>query len=80
MDLVRVAVLAEQYTLNAEYSCCGKAYLLGQRHYALYWNIGFFTSKSHVLQRKLLTHTLSEFGVLCEAVGVFPAMRKVKWR
>ena len=45
--------------------------MLGQGHDALYWNRDMLDNVPYVLQRKLLTHTLSDFDVLCEAVGVF---------
>ena len=54
--------------------------MLGQGHDALYWNRNCLHKFPYVLQRKLLTHTLSDFDVLCEAVGVVPAMVKVKWK
>ena len=66
VDLVRVAVLAEQYTLDAEYSCCGKAYLLGQRHYALYWNIDFYIKISCFTQEAAYAHA---FRIWCAVRG-----------
>ena len=36
MDIICVALLAEQYGPNTQYSWCGKAHLLAQGHYGLY--------------------------------------------
>ena len=80
MDIICVALLAEQYGPNTQYSWCGKAHLLAQGHYGLYEECITLVKNLMFLWRRRLTHRLLDVGVLCEVVGRFSPIYKGKWK